>query len=114
MPHVRRTRYYAEQTAQAFPLLKPESVVTVCTEFMKVLFDAVAHGHEITVSQRGHVELFTLKIYREQFNVAKANLTAARGAGNRKEERRLRESRRRIRRDLGLGPAPDLFTVPLL
>lgn len=112
MPHIRNTRYYAEQTAAAFPKLKKQAVVTLCIEFMKQLHHVVQQGCDVRIDQKGpDVETLALKIYREEFDLDEANLRALRGKGRRERERRLRESRRAIRRDLGLGLAPDLFEL---
>lgn len=112
MPRIRNTRYYAEQTAAAFPMLDKQAVVTLCTEFMKRLHYVVQEGCDVRIDQKGpKIVPLALKIYREEFDLDEANLHALRGKGRRERERGIRERRRRIRRDLGLGLAPDLFEL---
>lgn len=109
---IRNTRYYAEQVAADFPLLEKDSVVATCTAFMRLFYGVIRTGHEMRFSARGaNLRPFSLKVYRQTFNVKKANVRALRGASRRRHERKVRATRREIRRDLKLGPAPDLFQI---
>jgi hypothetical protein len=68
------TRYYAAQIAERYPDLDPEGVQDLCLRFVRQVFGQVHHGNDLVFANGPR----KMKIFKRDFNLARANRRASR------------------------------------